>query len=424
MIVSWIGYCLLISGCLFVAAFAAERALDHYGKPVRGVWLGSIIASVGVPALALAAPQFFRAASPVLSADARPVATLPELGVTGSLVSSLVEPAAMATIGTALLVAWVAGTVGLGLYLGVSYRRLRREMTAWTPGQILDAPVLLSSDRGPAVVGIRKSIIVMPEWITELEDRVLRLVFIHEKEHQRAGDHRLYALGLALLVLMPWNVFLWAKLKRLRLAIEFDCDHRVVEAGVDRREYAEALLEVGSRVSSPLLAAAAFAERRPSVEKRLRKLTSPARSLRAPRAAIAGVLGLTAMIFACSSEPPLGVDAGADALVVATDASAQPTYIPFDTPPVLQNGELVRGALMDHYPRDLMNAGIGGRIEIWLYVNEAGQVTNRQIKTSSGHPLLDQAALDVGATMEFQPAEFEGEQTDVWVSQWVTFEVM
>lgn len=120
----------------------------------------------------------------------------------------------------------------------------------------------IADDRGPAVVGIRRPVVVMPSWIPELEDRLLlRLVFLHEREHERAGDHRLFAAAVAAVVLMPWNVFLWWQVSRLRLAVEFDCDRRVLERGESPRDYADALITVGGRVSAPLLAAAAFAER-------------------------------------------------------------------------------------------------------------------------------------------------------------------
>jgi len=327
-------------------------------------------------------------------------------------------------------------------------------MSTWTPGRILGSRVMMSPDRGPAVVGVRRSIIVMPQWISELEDHLLRLVFLHEREHQQSGDHRLFALGLVTLLLMPWNLFLWWEVRRLRLAIEYDCDRRVIGQDVDPRDYAEALLIVGSRVSGPLLAAAAFAERKPAIEQRLRRMTRPLRRLRGPRALVAGGFGVLALALACSSPLPTSSDEDAQTgLTPAVDAvptpqvddvdpgtageanpatklpppaagggaSYRPSFIPYDTPPVLQNSADVQQALTDKYPPDLQGAGVGGRAEIWIFVDQTGRVTNRQIKTSSGSPRLDEAAEEVIDAMQFRPAENRGKVTGVWVSQWLTF---
>ena len=38
----WIGYCLLVSALLGLAALLAERALGHYRKPVRAVWAAAV----------------------------------------------------------------------------------------------------------------------------------------------------------------------------------------------------------------------------------------------------------------------------------------------------------------------------------------------------------------------------------------------
>lgn len=163
---------------------------------------------------------------------------------------------------------------------------------------------MISEERGPAVVGFRRSVVVMPKWIPELEDRLLRLVFLHEREHQRAGDHRLFAAAVTALVLMPWNLFVWWQVSRLRLAIEFDCDHRVLRRGESPRDYADALITVGSRVSGSLLAAAAFAERKPAVERRLRRMTEPLASMRLLRTLGASGVAMVAVLFVLGCPDP------------------------------------------------------------------------------------------------------------------------
>ena len=105
------------------------------------------------------------------------------------------------------------------------------------------------------------------------------------------------------------------------------------------------------------------------------------------------------------------------------DPSERPSFIPYDTPPRLTNPSEIVAAMRQYYPRALRDAGIGGRVEVWLFVDKDGSVMEDQVKTSSGEPALDAAARIVMEQMKFQPAEFEGQPAEVWVSQWITFEV-
>jgi TonB family protein len=80
------------------------------------------------------------------------------------------------------------------------------------------------------------------------------------------------------------------------------------------------------------------------------------------------------------------------------------------------------GALREEYPKALRDDGVGGRVEIWLFIGKDGSVLRNQVKTPSDEPALDAAARLVAEQMRFQPAEYEGTATSVWVSQWINFE--
>ncbi|MYA34404.1 MAG: TonB family protein [Gemmatimonadales bacterium] len=443
MVIEWIGYCLLISGLLAGAAFASERALGHFRKPVRWAWFAAIAGSVTVPVVAFFAPGLLPGfgASP-----AAPAVGLSGLAVATAAPASPVAAGGAfdaAAVGAVLGWGWLALAAAMIGYLGRIYGRLRSEMRTWRPGRVAGSPVMISEERGPAVVGIRRSVVVMPKWIPELDDRLLRLVFLHEREHQRAGDHRLFAAAVTALVLMPWNPVVWWQVSRLRLAIEFDCDHRVLGRGESRRDYADALITVGSRVSGSLLAAAAFAERKPAVERRLRRMTEPPANMRLFRTLGSSGLAMVAVLFVLGCPgPESGMNAPEPPAVTVTTPSEtsdwvpppmpgaeavgrgdRPTFIVYDRPPILQNAGEVSDALKQAYPTNLKEAGIGGRVEIWLYIDESGVVQNREVKTSSGSDALDRAAADVGGAMRFEPAMNRDQATDVWVSQWITFQM-
>jgi hypothetical protein len=362
----------LVSALLGVAALAGERALGHYGKPVRGVWVAAIAGSLLLPVAAYLVPAVVARLSPV--SGGIPISAVDLGALLGGTADApagggIDVDALLTTAGSALAWVWIVSVLGFGTFLVGTYRGLRREMRGWTPGRVLESPVMMSANRGPAVVGVGRGVIVMPAWIADLEEDLLRMIFLHEQEHQRSGDHRWFALGLGAVAVMPWNPFLWWQLRRLRLAIEYDCDHRVIARGVSRRDYAEALLAVGTRLSTQSFGAAAFAERRSAVERRLRRMTRPLGRLRGPRAVAAGGLGALALALACGSPLPMGFDSEqallADA-VQKVDMSARPAFIPYDRPPSLRNRADIVAILNRAYPADERARGETGRVELWL----------------------------------------------------------
>lgn len=100
-----------------------------------------------------------------------------------------------------------------------------------------------------------------------------------------------------------------------------------------------------------------------------------------------------------------------------------PSFTPFTVAPQLKNRDEVGRALEREYPPLLRDAGVGGKIEVWVRISDHGNVENVQIHTSSGHPSLDEAALKVGRVMEFTPAMNRDKQVPVWVSIPITFQV-
>jgi hypothetical protein len=76
------------------------------------------------------------------------------------------------------------------------------------------------------------------------------LVIAHERSHLGAYDTQLLTIAVCLLACMPWNLMLWWQLRRLRLAIEIDCDARVLSLGYPVARYSETLIAVGERQSA------------------------------------------------------------------------------------------------------------------------------------------------------------------------------
>jgi len=100
-----------------------------------------------------------------------------------------------------------------------------------------------------------------------------------------------------------------------------------------------------------------------------------------------------------------------------------PAFTPYTVAPFLRNGEAVTRTLAREYPPQLRNAGIGGRVLLWLYIDDAGRVQDSQVKTSSGFVAFDEAAIRVAMTMQFSPALNRDRKVPVWVAIPVDFMV-
>ncbi len=93
--------------------------------------------------------------------------------------------------------------------------------------------------------------------------------------------------------------------------------------------------------------------------------------------------------------------------------------LPFETieplPPVLEK-------LRPPPPLPLLrNAGIGGTIRVYFFIEADGTVGSVQIDQSLGHEGLDAAALSVAEVYQFSPALNRDEAVPVWASFPITF---
>jgi len=230
----------------------------------------------------------------------------------------------------ALRVAWGASSAAVLLALAAMGAVLAVRRRGWSAAEVDGVPILVSSDTGPAVVGLVRSRIVLPTWALSADEEARRLVLEHEQEHVRAGDPRLLAAVLLLVALVPWNPAAWWQLRRLRLALEVDCDARVLRRRADVRAYGAVLLEVGRRASRTRLAAAAFAEPVSSLERRIRIMTAP--RVRRPLLRAAGFTALAATLVAvaCRAPEPMQAASGGPTFAKSalTPQTAVATYFP------------------------------------------------------------------------------------------------
>ena len=113
----------------------------------------------------------------------------------------------------------------------------------------------------------------------------------------------------------------------------------------------------------------------------------------------------------------------------------EPTWIEshgtrFKAPPMENVGEPMafevlesepKQMLQDKYPATLKDEGIGGTTVLYLFVNTDGTVSEAVVKTSSGHPSLDWAAVQAAKSARFLPASNEGIPVGIWIEMEMPF---
>lgn len=115
--------------------------------------------------------------------------------------------------------------------------------------------------------------------------------------------------------------------------------------------------------------------------------------------------------------PPPPTTGGA----VEEDIGRAPVFTPFTQAPRLQNRSDVARALERNYPPLLRDAGIGGSVKVWFFIDEDGKVVNTVVQESSGYPALDEAAEKVARMMQFSPAYNRDKKVRVWVEIPIVF---
>jgi len=67
-----------------------------------------------------------------------------------------------------------------------------------------------------------------------------------------------------------------------------------------------------------------------------------------------------------------------------------------------------------HYPKQSQQREQVGKVTLAFYVDTNGKVLDRKLLRSSGHPLLDQAAMEGFSQCRFTPASYDGIPARAW----------
>jgi murein DD-endopeptidase MepM/ murein hydrolase activator NlpD len=181
----------------------------------------------------------------------------------------------------------------------------------------------------PLAYGLLRHRILVPLSGREWGDEDLRSALIHEMCHARSGD---YALNLAAWVLCSLFWFLppvHAARKRLRAALEFSCDKKVVGRGVDPLRYAELLVRTaraGKKAARDDYGVEVRAARQSGLETRVDALVSgraAKRGLSSASGAIVGAAVMALCVPLSSAVTPVGAEKAPRAFVESVGGVAR-----------------------------------------------------------------------------------------------------
>jgi len=313
---AWMSYIIVVSLLLGLAALALERSAQIRQKPTRWLWGTSMIASLLVPlvisSVSVQIPRLTGVADPAI--PDRVVAlrqmTASGLSPSGWLTAAAGQFSASPDLDRLLQMGWSAASTILFLAILASGVELGWRRRRWQRGNMAGVPVHISEDAGPAIVGLLDPHIVVPRWLMQCSPEVQELVIAHEQGHLEAHDARLVSIALVLLVCLPWNLPLWWQLRRLRFAVEIDCDARVLRRGYDVSRYGETLIAIGERQSQVIATVVAMAEPRSLLEQRIRNMLQKKTKYTHATAVALTCLGIAFSVGAAEISPPNNDDPG------------------------------------------------------------------------------------------------------------------
>jgi beta-lactamase regulating signal transducer with metallopeptidase domain len=323
----WVVYGLVTGTLLAVCGVALEGLCRQHRLPTRWVWaacigaavalaLGSTLAGVGAAGnQVVSRPESVQVAtvSPAAPAGILSLLTM-SLDAGAAMVRSAVVSMARllparATIVVGML--WIACSLATLVILAFVHLRMRRVRRAWPAAELQGRRVRIAPSLGPAVVGVVNPEIVVPQWLLRRTDEEQRLVVAHESEHLSGGDHLLLGAATLAVAIVPWHPAVWWMLSRLRLAIELDCDARVLRRGVPARRYGAVLIDLAGQCSGFQVGATALADEASHLERRLLAMKPTISRYVHLRAAVLFVCAGVSLLAACEARVPTAAEISA-----------------------------------------------------------------------------------------------------------------
>lgn len=369
MIAAWMAYGLVVALLVSIAALVAERVAILRRLPLRWIWVSALLLIILLP-LAFAwqragSVEPAKALATLGTSEATPLYARSPIAWMGGNAAAVTRHV---SIDTWLISGWAAMSALALAILTMGWIQLQRRLRSAVAGELNGVSVAITQDIGPAVVGLVRPLIVIPEWLLQQNATTQAAALAHEREHVRAHDLRVLIGALFIAVLLPWNLPIWWQLRRLRFAIEVDCDARVLRAGQSPASYSAVLLNVATHLVPSTIAAAGLAESGSSLERRIRIMHMPVRRSWRLLAALLGSCSVALVAVAGTVTAPQVSSLTADGAADGLSGLPSPVATWKD-----DEASLAR-AVAYFYPQ-LMEGKQAGWPYVWAVVNERGEVS-------------------------------------------------
>jgi beta-lactamase regulating signal transducer with metallopeptidase domain len=419
-------YGILVGVLLAVCSHAAQSLGRHTGVPARWIWSGAMAVTV---AMIAAAP--FRAPTPSIGSLYSGSANVPQdaslssggasrsvpvrfIDATRTMVVNpigrallLAEAAAPVWLGNLLLLIWIISSTVIALLLMSVHNRFSAARQRWPMTVLRGVQVRVAPAIGPAVIGIRHPEIVIPRWLLAREAEDLHLVLTHESQHLYARDPWFLAAAWTVAVMLPWNPAIWWMLSRLRLAVELDCDARVLRDGAAPLSYGALLINLAEQCSTRT-GAPALADDSSHLRQRLIAMKPDIPRFPRARALTISAVALFSLAIACETSLPTQADVNNLTVASAEAAASKASIVSNSDSNVIYT---INDAVVS---RDVARALPPGSIrEVSITRSAGGHPALVRISTGSVRPLISgepNNKVDASPSPAFltQPANFSG----------------
>lgn len=307
--IAWMAYAALVGGIVAVGGLAMEKLAAAMGQPRRIAWMVALMLAVVIP---LTGGWRQPAPTPVTAVE---YGTTESAGTASassegfwSAMPTLPVPESMAS-GRIALLAWGAGSLAALAVLAGVLLQVARGCRRWGRTRVHGTEVYVSRRFGPALVGVARPEVVIPEWVLELElePGAREAIIRHEAEHARARDHLVLLFGGLVAAAFPWNPAIWWMYRRLRAAVELDCDQRVLASGIGVADYGDVLLDAGCRSRGRWSFSPAMGQPQSLLERRLKTMSKTEKKMSGGYAALLVAVGVGALVVACDTPVPTEV---------------------------------------------------------------------------------------------------------------------